>query len=94
MRRFRRIFPALTTALYLVFFAVVLFRNVHWPVGDETDVLRVAAAALPTGALLIVFSGDRDQAFWFLGICALVNAALLHLIVYTVSRKRQAPGAK
>ena len=79
MRGFRRIAPPIATALYLAFFGVVLIRNVVWPVGDETDVLRVAAAALPSGALLVVFPGDRNQAFWFLGVCAMVNACALVL---------------
>jgi hypothetical protein len=94
MRGFPRIAPAIATALYLAFFGAVLIRNVVWPVGDETDVLRVAAAALPSGVLLVVFPGDRNQAFWFLGVCAMINAMLLYLIAYAVSRTRQAPGAE
>lgn len=94
MKGFRRIAPAIATALYLAFFGVVLIRNVVWPAGDETDVLRVAAAALPSGVLLVVFPGDRNQAFWFLGVCAMINAVLLYLIVCAVSRKRQAPGTE
>jgi hypothetical protein len=56
MRGFPRIAPAIATALYLAFFGVVLIRNVVWPVGDETDVLRVAAAALPSAVCSSLYS--------------------------------------
>jgi len=76
----RRI-PAILTVAYLIIFAIVFVKNVYWPVGDQTDVIRVGIASFPIGFFLsFAYPGGRNGAFLAVSLPALLNAAAIFYV--------------
>ena len=70
--------PMVLTIAYLSIYATVLIRNVWWPVGDQTDVIRAGVAAFPVGLLLsFVYPGGRNGAFVAVSLAAVLNATAI-----------------
>jgi len=73
--------PMFLTIAYLSIYTVVLIRNVWWPVGDQTDVIRAGIAAFPIGLLLsFVYPGERNGAFIAVSLAAVLNATLIFYV--------------
>jgi hypothetical protein len=54
--------------------------------GDPArDTMCVIIATLPFSLLAFIFGGDRNQAFWFWGICGLVNGVSIYVITYAIA---------
>jgi hypothetical protein len=82
--------PLILTVTYLMIFTSVLVRYACWPIGDQTDVVKVGIASFPIGLLLsFVYPGGRTGAFAAVSLAALLNA----MAIYYLTRKfiRQSP---
>lgn len=81
----------LSTTYYLLFIAV-LVKRIIWLVGDQTDVLIPAVAALPWGALVFFYPGGRNGAFVFVAVLGTLNAvsiwAVARLVVIGLTRRK------
>ncbi|MFZ1918436.1 MAG: hypothetical protein WAU58_12745 [Terriglobales bacterium] len=78
----RRI-PEIVTVSYLAFFTTILAKNVLWPAGDQTDVIRVGVASFPLGLFLsFAYPGDRSGAFVVVSLAAVLNA----MVIFYLSR--------
>jgi len=83
----RRI-PVVLALTYLAIYAGVLVKNIYWPVGDQTDVIRAGIAAFPTGLLLSLFyPGGRYGAFFVVTLAAILNAVLIFYASRRVIRR-------
>jgi len=73
--------PLITTAGYVTLFLAVFVNNVFWPVGDDTDVIRVGLAALPASLLTAPFAvGNRNEVFALLAFAATLNTVGIYVI--------------
>ncbi|MGO9095804.1 MAG: hypothetical protein ACLQGV_11320 [Bryobacteraceae bacterium] len=92
---FRRRTPVLATATYLVLLTAIVLQATVWPDGDSVrDTLVVIVATLPFSLLALVFGGDRTQAFWFWGVCGLVNGVSVYVITCAFAAAAARPGWK
>lgn len=88
---FRRRTPVLATAAHLALLTVIVLQATVWPTGDPArDTQCVIVATLPFSLLAFIFGGDRNQAFWFWGVCGLVNGVSIYAITcaFAVSAAR------
>ena len=82
MTKKHRRLPGVLAASYALLFSAVLIKNVIWPVGDQTDVIRVGIAAFPLGLIMsLAYPGGRDGAFVAVAICGALNAVILYFAV-------------
>ena len=87
MQILRRYLPLTAAAIYSWIFLSVLVKNVVWPVGDQTDVIRAGVAAFPLGLIAsFAYPGGRNDAFVVVSACAAINAAAIYLIVRRLTR--------
>ena len=83
----RRI-PVVLALTYLAIYAGVLVKNIYWPVGDQTDVIRAGIAAFPIGLLLSFFyPGGSYGAFFVVTLAAILNAVLIFYASRRVIRR-------
>lgn len=77
----KRKWPLLLAILYLVFYFVILYKNVVYSVGDQTDSIRAGVAAFPLGLVLaFVYPGGRDETFFVISLAAIINAAIIYFV--------------
>ena len=73
--------PLILSVTYLAVFVGILIKNVCWPVGDQTDVIRVGIASFPIGLLLsFSYPGDRNGAFVAVSLAAILNAGAIYYL--------------
>jgi hypothetical protein len=84
VRFWRRALPLIVAGGQFIFFLNVLVRRMIWPVGDATDVLVPAVAALPWGGLAVFFPGGRNGAYVFVFLLGLLNAIFIWAVVRAV----------
>jgi hypothetical protein len=82
MTKIHRRLPAVLAASYALLFAAVLMKNVIWPIGDQTDVIRAGIAAFPLGLIMsLSYPGGRDGAFVAVAICGALNTVILYFAI-------------
>ena len=80
--------PIILAMVYLVIFTAVLVRNLFWPAGDQTDVIRAGIAAFPFGLVLSFFyPGGRNGAFVAVSMMAVLNAVAIYCLSALVIRR-------
>ncbi len=82
--------PTIAAAIYAVFFAAVLIKNIVWSVGDQTDVIRAGFAAFPLGVIMsFAYPGGRNGAFVAVAFCGAFNTALIYFLIKAFFGKRK-----
>lgn len=87
MTNARRRIPFVAATVYAGIFLAVLIKNIVWPVGDQTDVIRAGIAAFPLGLIVsFAYPGGRNGAFVTVSACAAINAVAIYFIARYLCR--------
>ncbi len=94
MTNARRRVPFVAVTAYAGIFLAVLIKNIVWPVGDQTDVIRAGIAAFPLGLIAsFAYPGSRSGAFLAVSVCAAINAVAIYFLARHFCRSVTLPGA-